>query len=101
MVFSVVGLSGHREPEAQVRRVGEYETLDEAVTAAKRTIDFFLFREFKPGMSSQALFSRYQERGEYPSIFRDDDQTLDVQRFNHLDYALIRCLEICGGKWPR
>lgn len=98
MVFSVVGLSRNREPEAQVRRVGEYKTLDEAITAAKRTIDFFLFREFKSGMSSEALLSRYRERGEYPSIFRDDDKTLDVQRFNHLEYAMTRCSEICGGR---
>lgn len=98
MAFSVVGLSRHREPGAQVRQIGEYNTLDDAITAARRTIDFFLLREFKAGMSSEALFSRYQERGEYPSIFRDDDKTLDVQRFNHLDYARRRCSEICWGK---
>lgn len=98
MAFSVVGLSRHREPGAQVRQIGEYKTLDEAISAAKRTIDFFLFREFKAGMSSEALFSRYQERGEHPSIFRDDDKTIDVQRFNHLDYAGSRCSEICWCK---
>lgn len=98
MTFFVEGLSGHREPETKVRRIGEYQTLPEAIMAAQRTIDTFLQREVKAGMEAKALFSRYQELGEYPFIFRDDDKTYNVPGFNHLHYAMTRSTEICGGK---
>ncbi|MDH3317326.1 MAG: hypothetical protein OER43_16375 [Gammaproteobacteria bacterium] len=98
MTFIVEGLSIHLEPQKQVRRIGEYETLAEAITAAHETIEVFLGREFKPGMEANSLFSLYQERGEYPFIFRDDDKTLNVPGFNHTRHAMTRAAEICGGK---
>lgn len=98
MTFFVEGLSGHRKPETKVRRIGDYKTLPEAIMAAQRLIDAFLKREFKPGMQPMALAALYQERGEYPFIFRDDDKTYNVPGFNHLHYAMTRSAELCGGK---
>lgn len=98
MTFFVEGLSKHLEPQTQVRRIGEYKTLAEAVAAAQKVVDEFLRREFKPGMDAKALFSRYQSHGEFPFIFRDDDKTLNVPGFNHTHYAMTRCGQICGGK---
>ena len=79
-----------------MRRIGEYQTLAEAITAAQHTIDIFLQREYRPGMDAEALFTKYKEQGEVPIIFRNDDKTLNVRGFNHARYAMTRAVEICG-----
>jgi hypothetical protein len=97
MTFFVEGLTSSLEPARQVRRVGEYAALEDAVTAAKRVIDEFLVREFAPGMPPAQLFARYQSVGEVPIIFRDDDdKTLNVSYFNHFEYALARCADLAA-----
>lgn len=82
------------------RRVGEYWTHDEAVTAAKRLIDAFLYREFLEGagrgIAAEALLERYKAHGEQPMILRDSDSSTNISRFNPLTYASQRCREICG-----
>ena len=98
MTFYVEGLSDHKAVETQVRRIGEYKSIEEAIAAAKQTIDEFLQRAYRPGMLTKVLLLQYQERGEYPFIFRDDDKTFNVPSFNHLNYANTRCGEICGRK---
>jgi hypothetical protein len=100
MTFYVEGLTLSREPEQQVRRVGAYETLESAIAAAKQVINEFLARELKPDMLPSMLFSRYQECGEVPVIFCDeDDKTVNVAAsFNHLHYALARCGEMNASK---
>ena len=96
MTFFVEGLSKYRESKNQVRRVGEFEVLEEAVAASKRAIDTFLLREYKAGTAAGYLYAKYQEFGEVPCIFRDDSQTISVPGFNHWEYAQARCAEICG-----
>lgn len=98
MTFFVEGLSGHTEPETRVRRIGEYEALADAATAAKRWVDGYLRREYKPGLEPRSLLSRYQEMGEHRYIFCDDDTTFNVPGFNHLHYATTRSADICSGK---
>ncbi len=98
MTFFVEGISKHLEPEAQVRRIGEYATVAEAIAAAQKTVEKFLLKELKPGMDSKSLFLLYREHGEYPFIFRNDDNTFNVPGFNHANYAMKRAAEICGGK---
>ncbi len=78
-----------------MRRIGEYETVGEAIAAAKITIDQILWQALKPDMDAQALFAQYRASGEYPFIFRDDDCTLEGGGFNHIDYAMSRAREIC------
>ena len=95
MTFLVEGLTTSLDVDRQVRRIGEYSTLEEAVSAAKLVIDEFLAREFAPGMSPERLFERYQNAGEVPIIFRDDDDmTMNVGHFNHFEYALARCADL-------
>jgi hypothetical protein len=94
----VEGLTGHDESESKVRRIGEYEQLTDAIASAKRIVDVFLRKEFRPGMDSKMLLSRYQELAEHPYIFRDDDKTFNVPGFSHLHYAGTRSAEICSGK---
>lgn len=98
MTFFVEVLSKHFEPHNQVRRVGEYETKDEAVTAAQRIIEDFLRRHFKPGMNAEALFAVYQGNGEYPFIFRDDGNTFNVPGFGHAHHAMTYAAQLCSGK---
>ena len=96
MTFFVDGLSNAREAVSQVRRIGEYQALGDALVAAERAIREFLTREFQPGMLAGALFTRYQSCGEVPYIFRDDgDITVNLPGFNHFQYALSQCAEIC------
>ena len=96
MTFIVEGVTIANETNRQVRRLGEYKTLDEAVTAAKQLVNEFLLREFKPGILPSMLFANYQNFGEVPYIFSDeDDKTMNVSDFNHFQYALTRCSEIC------
>jgi len=99
MTFIVEGVilaNNVNEANDQVRRFGEYKTLDDAVSAAKRLVDDFLMREFKPGILPSMLFASYQNFGEVPYIFSDeDDKTMNVSAFNHFQYALARCSEIC------
>jgi len=98
MTYFVEGLSGHTEPDTKVRRVGEYDSLPDAIAAAKRLVDGYLRREYRPGMEPRTLLSRYQEQGEHPYIFRDDDATFNVRVFNHLHCATTRTGDICRGK---
>ncbi len=96
MTLFVEGLSKYREPDKQIRRIGDYDTIEEAVAASKRTIDDFLLREYQQGASADELYEKYQRFGEVPCIFRDDNQTISVSGFNHWEYAKARCAEICG-----
>lgn len=96
MTFFLEGLSKYRDGDSQVRRLGEYQTLEEAIAASKRTIDEFLLREFKPGVTAAQLYTQYQGFGEVPCIFRDDGVTMSIPGFNHWQYATARCAEICG-----
>ena len=98
MTFFVEVLGNNLEPQIPVRRIGEYTTKAEAITAAQKIIEECLHREFKPGMDANALFSLYKERGQYPFIFRDDDNSLNVHGFSHSIYAMFCAAKICGGK---
>ena len=96
MSFVVEGVNKNLEPKQQVRRIGEYETVEEAIAASKRTIDEFLKREVVAGMDAKTLFTHYQEQGEYPFIFRNENRTINVRGFSHAQYAMARATELCA-----
>ena len=98
MTFFVEGISQHQAPESHVRRIGEYATLADAISAAQKSVEDFLASAFKPVMDAKTLFALYQTEGEYPFIFRDDDNTFNVPGFNHAHYAMTRAREICSSK---
>jgi hypothetical protein len=95
MTYFVEGVSKHNEPEQQVRRVGEFATVEEALTVAKKAIEQFLRSEFKRGMEARELFSIYSTRGEHMFVFQDEAGTFNVPGFDHLKYARTRAEEIC------
>lgn len=98
MTYFVEGVSQHNQPQQQVRRVGEYESLEEAITAAKKGVERSLRKEFKRGMEAGKLFSLYEARGEHMFIFQDKANTLNVPGFEHRQYAMSRAEEICRGR---
>ena len=98
MTYFVEGVSKHHEPEPEVRRVGEYETVTEAMAVARKAIEQFLRKEFKRGMSAKKLYALYEEQGEHMFIFQDEAGTFNVPGFDHLDYAETIAAEICSGK---
>ena len=96
MKFVVEGLCFINDIDNEVRRIGEYETLEEAVTAAKQTISNFLSCESRPGMQPKRLVARYQNFGPVPYIFRGDvGESVDVPGFNHFQYAITVSEELC------
>jgi hypothetical protein len=97
MKFLVEGVSKALEPDAQVRRIGEYETVEEAIAAAQQVVDEFLRQKFRPGIDAMSLFRLYQAQGEYPFIFRTDDRTINVRGFSYAFYAMERATKMCGG----
>jgi len=97
MTYFVEGVSKHQEPEPEVRRIGEYESLGEAIAVAQKAIERFLRKEFKRGMSAKKLYALYEEQGEHMFIFQDEAGTFNVPGFDHQDYARALAAEICGG----
>ena len=97
-MYFVDGLVSLQDAASQVRRVGQYSTLGDALLAAQKVIDDFLIREMCPNLSEVGLFARYEAAGEVPYIFRDNGTiTVNLPGFNHLHYARTRCREICNG----
>jgi len=97
MKFIVSVLQSAGETKSNVRRIGEFESLDGAIAAAKRVVNDVLSRAYTTGMSSSQLLARYRESAEAPYIFRDDDGTIDASSFNHVLYARTRSEQMCSG----
>ena len=97
MTFCVEGVkqTGH---DGTVRHIGDYEKLEDAIAAAKRVVDKFLFQEFVKGTSPEVILAVYQNVGEFPYIFRNDDKTINVHEFNHLKYAMAECAKLQARK---
>jgi hypothetical protein len=94
--FYVEAYSKADNAEQALRHIGDYESLEAAIAASKRTIDSALLREHTDGMAGTALFEKFQSYGEMPCIFRSDDKTLSGLGFNALNYAKQRAAELCG-----
>ena len=74
-------------------KLGEFDSADEAVAAAKKIVDEFLESNHKPGQSAEELLATYKSFGEDPWISGGDPRC----KFSAWDYAELRCREICGG----
>ena len=89
-----------RAPNAgnhQVRQVGEFERLEDAVAAAKQLVDATLTGMYAKGITSLQLLDRYRESAATPIITRDDDVTMNANTFNHFQYAKTRSEEMCAN----
>ena len=98
MAFFVDGLTIKPTTVSQVRRIGEFTGLQEALLAAEKIISDFLLSEYQPGMLPSTLFARYKAAGEVPYIFRDDGEiTQNIAGFNHFRFALSCCTELANS----
>jgi len=86
----------------KARRIGEFLTREEAVTAAKQLIDGFLYHEYRKGaghgMDAKKLLELYEKTAEAPYIWRKRQVSTNMPGFDHRAYAARRCTEICAGE---
>jgi hypothetical protein len=80
--------------KAKQYKEGDFETLEEAVRKCQMIVDGFLRDQYKPGMSSNELFSQYWWFGEDPFIRGPGSN------FNVWAYARRRCNELCHNRDP-
>ena len=80
----------HYMDESERHSYGEYETCEEAVSAAKKIVDDFLTSNYKFGMTADDLYDHYQSFGGDPFIIPSDNNC----RFSAWNYAKQRCREI-------
>jgi len=78
--------------ESERYKHGEFETLEEAISACKAIVDEFLTSSYKPGMSAAELNQLYTMFGEDPWIAGGGPGV----KFSAWDYASARVREICG-----
>jgi len=73
--------------ESEQYELGEFESLEDAISACKKLVDDFLLSDYKPGMTAAELDESYKVGGPDPWI-RDSS-------FSAWDYAKERSEEIC------
>ena len=78
-----------------VRHIGDFQSLRAAIAAAQTLVSNFLLSQRRPGMAAAHLFSVYKATNAMPVIFSDADFTISDGSCNHLEYASIRCAELC------
>jgi hypothetical protein len=96
MPYYVDGITTVPDGDSTVRRISRCGTVTEAVVIAHGVIDAFLIGKHSAGVTAARLFAAYKLCGEIPIISRVDQNTLPVSRFNHLEYAMTRCCQLCG-----
>lgn len=82
----------HFMDESERYELGEFESQEEALAAAKDIVDRGLETVYKPGMSAEELFGNYTMFGEDPFIVPEDSE------FSAWEYARKRCFQICSNK---
>ncbi len=98
MVY-IVDATVRLDAETTTRHIGKFGSVEEAVAAAQRVVNNILQERFRVGMRLRELFSTYEQAGIFPYIFLDhDENTFNVRTFNHYQYALKRCEELCRGQ---
>jgi hypothetical protein len=95
MTYFVEGLTNGHGGEGNVRRIGECDTLEDAIRTSQQVIDKSLIAWNYYGMTVEELFSQYQRFGEVPFIFVDNEVTMNVTGFNSLLYAMKQCGVLC------
>ena len=94
--YVVEALTLWRSSESEVRRVGECDTLKDAIETAQQVIDESLITWNYDGTTVEKLFTRYERFGEIPFIFVDTEDTMNVIGFNALNYAMKQCEMLCA-----
>ncbi len=81
----------HYMDESDRSTLGQYDSAEEAVAAAKAIVDRSLRFIYRPGMTAESLYDHYTDFGDDPFIRSDDPACV----FSAWTYARQRCPEIC------
>lgn len=84
--------NSHYQDESERYRLGEFESYEDALAAAKKVVNDYLDSAYQEGMSAQSLLSSYKMYGEDPFIVPDKDD----DKFSAWTYAEHRCQILCG-----
>ena len=84
--------NSHYQDESERYLAGEYDTIQEAVSAARKIVDDFLQEEFHNGMTAEELYNKYINFGSDPFIMLSEKEPL----FSAWTYAKEKCKNICG-----
>ena len=79
----------------------EYSTYGEALAVCSEIVDSLLRHECVPGMPASALYFRYMIFGKEPFIVEDPESPDTSPGFSALDYAKVRCEELCSRPGER
>jgi hypothetical protein len=85
----------HHMDESERYELGQFPTFAEALAASRGIVDKYLIAEFKPGMTSQALYASYTAFGGDPFIVPMGSEDEDHE-FSAWGYAQCRCDEMCS-----
>ena len=97
MKYQLSVLQRGASASSDVRQIGEYKSLEEAVAAAQQEVNALLAELYTAGMAAEALLAGYRAAGRTLYLFRDDEETMDASSFNHLQFAKVRSAEICAA----
>lgn len=97
MKYTLAVLHRAANAPSSVRQIGQFDSLEDAVVAAKQQVETVLRRIYTAGMTPQQLVEKYKESGETPYLARDDEGTMNAHSFNHFQFAKTRSEDICAG----
>ncbi len=86
----------HYQDEDERYALGDFDTWDAALAAAKKVVDDYLKEHHGPGNVAAQLYDGYTMFGEDPFIVGDPPS--GEAPFSAWDYAKKRCEELCGEK---
>ena len=84
----------HYMEESEREVIGDFESAEAAIAAAKGIVDRDLLKFHRSGMDAGQLYAHYQSFGLDPFIRSDDRSCV----FSAWTYAETRCREICAGR---
>ena len=87
----------HYMDESARTTLGEFDTLEAAVAAARGVVDEFLAGALQPGMTAEELYHTYVNFGDDPFILGPG---LSGVPFSAWDYARERCGVLCQPRAP-
>jgi hypothetical protein len=83
----------HYMDESERYKLGEYDTLEEAIAACKKLVDEYLQDSLQQGVSPEKLYETYAMFGDDPFILGAEPGSVP---FSARDYASERCRRIRG-----
>jgi len=76
-------------------KLGEFETYQQALAAAKKVVDDCLPESCPPGKTAEDLYRTYTGFGDDPFIL-GEGPGVPAKRFSAWGYAKLRCKQICN-----